>query len=153
VCILDACNLAMVRVPSELESGLARRFRQRLDPPVILVARAVERDRLDAELLRPLGDAPSHRRRRADVDTALAAADALLEGRRRGQDLRTARVDQLGIDVAVRAVHGEARRALLRDPGARAAGPAQTLFPLFEHRLVLELAPTSSSFPSTRSAR
>src|SRR5207342_1893112 len=42
--------------PSELQATLARGFRQRLDAAVVTVARAVERDLLDAGSQRALGD-------------------------------------------------------------------------------------------------
>src|SRR6266480_555506 len=47
----------------ELEAGLSRGVCQRFDPAVILVARAVERDGLDAQTLRFLGDTLAYRHR------------------------------------------------------------------------------------------
>src|SRR5688572_26224282 len=125
VCILDACSLAMFAIPSEFEAGLARGFRQRLDPSVELVAAAVERDRLDAGLLRALGDAPADLGRRLHVAAVFPVF--LLHRRRGGDHLRPARGYHLRIDVAVRAVDAEPRHRQLRDLQAGLAGPAQPL--------------------------
>src|SRR3989441_978119 len=51
------------RTNLELEAGLSRGVCQRFDPAVILVAGAVERDRLDAQTFRFLGDALAYRHR------------------------------------------------------------------------------------------
>src|SRR5262245_52206226 len=129
ICIFDACNFAMaVRSALELETRFARGVRQRLDAAVILVTRAVERNRLDARLLRALGDALADFGRRLDVAAPLHVRPQLGLGRGRGrQHLGAACVYHLGVDVAVGAVHGQPHRIQLGDLGPGLARPAQAL--------------------------
>src|SRR4051794_19286018 len=104
--------------PLEVEAGLAGRLGERANPPVVLEARPVEHDLLDAGLLRALGD---------ELADALGvvrlragrAPEARLD-RRGGRDGAAARVvDDLGVDVGEAAEHREARAL----PGAGEADP------------------------------
>src|SRR5499426_4096474 len=65
-CILG-CILAIWFPASELQPALASGFGQRFHPAVELEPAAVERHAFDAELLRLLGDALAHHRRRGPV--------------------------------------------------------------------------------------
>src|SRR5688572_11104699 len=69
-CILDACSFAICW-SLELQPGRPRGLGERLDAPVELVARAIESDLLDAELLCFFGDALAYLRRRLDVAAVL----------------------------------------------------------------------------------
>src|SRR5215207_863123 len=79
------------------------------DPTVIEEAATVEHDPLHARGAGPLGDERTEARGR--VDRAAGTGGALVGFRRRRRGQRAARVvvDDLGHEVPVRAVHGEAR--------------------------------------------
>ena len=96
---------------------------------------------IDAGGLGLFGDALADHRGGGDV-AALArdlrvAGEALADvgfgGRGAGQHARAVVGDDAGVDVQVRAVHGQARDALQRDAGARLLGAAQALVVLAEH--------------------
>src|SRR5690349_18289312 len=107
-CCIRGWIFAML-FPLELQSAGARRVGERLDAPVIAVAGAVERDLVDALLLRLRRDA------RADELGGLAVAavlhlpaQVLVERRRRGEHLVAGGGGDLRIDVRVAAMHGQA---------------------------------------------
>src|SRR5712691_12076537 len=89
----------------ELEAGLSRGVCQRFDPAVVPVAGAVERNGLDAQTSRFLGDTLAYRRRRRFV-AAVRHRDAhfLLHGGGGGQHLAVHRA-QLGVDMSVGSMH------------------------------------------------
>src|SRR5512134_1365180 len=106
-CILG-CILAIVG-SLELQSAFARGLGERLDAPVVLEARAVEGDLVDAELQRLLGDALADRRRRGLVAAVRhRPAHVLLDRRRGREDLRAVVRQHLRVDVLVRPVHRQA---------------------------------------------
>src|SRR5215204_6348023 len=105
---------------SELESALAGRVGQRLHAAMEPETRAVERDRLDAERLRLLGDAlPDDRRGVLVAAVREVLAQVGLERRGAREHLVAGRRDDLRVDVLVRAVDDESRRALLADADPR----------------------------------
>ncbi len=107
--------------------------------------RAVERDRFDAERLRPLGDALSdHRRGRLVAAVAHVLAHVGLDGRGAREHLVAGRRDDLRVDVAVRPGHDQPRRALLGDAHPGLAGAAASGF-LLVHLATLRII--SSWFP------
>src|SRR5512132_740045 len=82
----DLCRF--VYAASELEAVLARRVSQRLHAAVIAEARAIERDRLDAERLRAFGNAlADHRGGRLVAAVLRVLAHFGLERRCAGQHL------------------------------------------------------------------
>src|SRR5688572_5917597 len=110
-----------------VEARFARCVGERFDATVILEARAVERDLLDAGLLRALGNLFADGSRRRDVAGALQRAAQLLRERRRAYDDAIALGgDDLRVDVLRRAVHAEPMNAQQRYPHASAAGPTLT---------------------------
>src|SRR4051812_21288989 len=107
----------------ELEAALAGSVSQRLHAAMEPEPGAIERDGLDAEGLRLLGDALAHDRSRRLVAAVLEVlAHVGLEGRRTGQHLVAGRRDDLRVDVAVRAAHREADGTLLGDTHPGFAG-------------------------------
>src|SRR5882762_3416690 len=91
----------------ELEAGLSRGVCQRFDPAVILVAGAVERDGLDAQTLRLLGDALANRHCcRFVAAVGDLGAHFLFHGGGGGQHLAVHRA-QLRVDVRVGPMHGQ----------------------------------------------
>src|SRR6185295_8676246 len=123
-------------VPLELEARCARGLGERFYAPVKFVTSAVERDRFDAGLLGPFGDTLADLGRSLDVAPVLDVLAHLGLDRRSGREhFRAAGVDHLGINIAVRAVHGEADRPQLRDLEAGLARPAQTFMILVVHIL------------------
>src|SRR5438309_1429812 len=123
----DPCRF--VYAASELEAVLAGRVGQRLHATVIAEARAIERDRLDAERLRAFRNALADRHRRrlvAAVRNNLAHLG--LERRSARQHLVARWRDDLRVDVAIRAAHDQARRTLLGDPQSRLARAADAGF-------------------------
>src|SRR5262245_57556121 len=111
-----------------VEARFARRICERFHSPVILEARAVESDLLDAGLLRPRGNFLADGGRGRDVAGALQRAAQLLVQRRRAHDDAIALGrDDLRVDVLRRAMHAEPVNAKQRDPHASAAGPTLTV--------------------------
>ena len=101
-------DLSHVRAPSiELQSALAGAVGERLDAPVVEVAAAVEHDLADAGGLGPLGD------QLADLAAASRPCARLAQrrprARRRPPACGRVVVDDLRVDVLVRAEHGQAR--------------------------------------------
>src|SRR6056297_3776504 len=91
----------------QLQPGLARGIRQRLDPAVVEKAATVEIGFFDARHLRTFGDGLPDLRR--GFDGVLAEnAEVLLERRGRRQGLARDIVDELNLDVLRRAVHRQA---------------------------------------------
>src|SRR5690606_32236909 len=112
--------------PSELQATFAGGIGQRLDAAVVAVARAVERDLLDAGLARLLGDRAANLGGGVGVLAALEAfAQAGLGGAGRSQDLRAVGAEYLGVDVLAGAQHRQARHAEFADVRARGLGAAQ----------------------------
>src|SRR4030095_16130231 len=104
----------------ELETAGARGFRERLHTAMEPESGTVERDVLDAERLRLLGNALADGFRRGLVAAVLQILAHVRLGRRRAREHAIAlRRDDLRINVAVAAQDDEARRALLRDADAR----------------------------------
>src|SRR5690606_34781234 len=102
-----------------------------LHAAVVLEARPVESDPLDAGGQRALGDALADRPRRLDVAAGLQGlAHLRLDGRGGGEHAPAARIDDLRVDVPRRAVHAQARRAQLAYAPADALGPARALLGL-----------------------
>src|SRR5262249_54012210 len=90
------------------QPGLARRFGQGFDAPVVNVPPAIEHDLRDALVLGALGDQASHRFRGVNV-AAITHARALLD-RRSGTDRHALIViDQLGVNVIDAAKNREPR--------------------------------------------
>src|SRR5690606_39482276 len=111
---------------SELQATLAGGVGQRLDAAVVAVARAVERDLLDAGLARLLGDRAADLGGGIGVLAALQAfAQAGLGGAGRGQHLGAVGAEDLGVDVLAGAQHRQARHAEFADVRARGLGAAQ----------------------------
>src|SRR5690606_27706401 len=111
---------------SELQAALARRIGQGLDATVVAVARAVERDLLDAGRTGLLGNRLADAGGRVDVLAALQAlADFGLGGRGRGQDRGAVGGEQLGVEVLAGAQHRQARHAEFADVRAGGAGATQ----------------------------
>src|SRR5258705_1765349 len=109
------------RGPSEVQPAFARRLGQGLDPAVEDVAAAIEHDVLDSLGGRALGDPLADLFRRLDVGAGLERAAHILLDRGGGRDrLAFAIVDDLRVDVLLRAEHGQtrthARRGLDRPP-------------------------------------
>src|SRR5882762_978844 len=103
----------------ELEAGLSRGVCQRFDPAVVLVAGAVERDGLDAQTFRFLGDALAY----CDCRRFVAAvrnrgAHFLLHGRGGCQYFADHRA-QLGVDMSVGSMHGQPHLRQFTDFAAR----------------------------------
>src|SRR6185436_3522790 len=92
----------------ELQSTGARCVGEGLHPAVVAVAGPVERDLLDALLLGLGRDAAAHQLGGLAVGAVLhLGAQVLFRGRRGGKHLVARGGGDLGVDVAVRAVHGE----------------------------------------------
>src|SRR5205085_9111682 len=107
----------------ELEAALAGSVSQRLHAAMEPEPGAVERDGLDAEGLRLLGDALADDRGGGGVAAVLdVLANVGLERRRAGQHLVASRRDDLRVDVAVRAAHRETDGTLLGDTHPGFAG-------------------------------
>src|SRR5579862_219731 len=107
-------------------------------------ARAIERDRFDAERFRPLCDALADDRRGAACAAVLQLLAHVGFRRRCAREHLVARWrDELCINVRVRAAHGKPRRALLGDAKPRLARAAESSFLLRLHPRI----PTSFSFP------
>src|SRR5512139_3405143 len=133
-CCILVLDLGFAMIALEFESRFAGRFGQRLHAAVVAESRPVERDGLDAERLRLLGNAPADDRGRGLV---AAVRDVLahvgFECRRAGEHLVSRRRDDLRVDVAVRASDHQPRRTLQRDPQPGLAGAADSSF-LLVHR-------------------
>src|SRR6185436_17116336 len=96
----------------ELQAAGARGIGERLDAPVVLVARAVEGDALDALLLRLLRNALADQLGGLLVAAAFQlGAHFLLQARGTRNHLVALRGSDLRIDVAVGAMHGKPCRA------------------------------------------
>src|SRR5690606_31447362 len=113
---IDPCH---TRVSSRLqvEAALAGTLSERADPPVVLVAAAVEADRGNARGLRPLGDGHANRSRHVHLG---GPGEVALAARRRSQRPAGRVIDDLGIDV-LRAAEDRQARTL----GAAADAEAQ----------------------------
>src|SRR5215212_1159182 len=110
--------------PSEPQASFACAVGDRRNPPVVLVATAVEDAGLDAGALRPLGEElPGALRLLHRVELP----QVWLGPRDRGQGATGVVVDQLGEDAAVRSIDGEPRplgaAANLRAHSAASAEP------------------------------
>src|SRR4029453_10987248 len=111
---------------SEFEPAGACSVGESLDTSVVSITGAVERHRLDAELLRPLGNALAYLRGGFDIAPVLDGLTHLGLDRRRGsQHLAARRIYYLRIDVAVRTMHREPYRLELGDLGTGLPRPAQ----------------------------
>src|ERR1700693_4564393 len=94
----------------EFQPRFAGRIGQRLYPPVILVAAAVEHHLGDAGLQRAFGRDLPHHLRRGHVSPGLDLLRRFFVVRARGAERASSRVvDDLHADVPQRAVHAEAR--------------------------------------------
>src|SRR6185436_16679051 len=122
-------------VSLELQSTAARRFGERLDPPVVLVPGAVERHRIDPLLLRLGRDALADKLGGlAAAATLELAAHVLLHAGSSGEHLVAAGRGDLRVDVLVAAMHSEAHGAVLADPDPRLPGAPQARVVLGVHR-------------------
>src|SRR5579864_6248595 len=135
---LDRC-CAMYEVPwSELEAALAGGVGQRFYAAVKTKPGAIERDFLDPERLRALGDAFADHRRGSLVGAVPEIlAHVGLDGRCAGEHLVASRRDDLRVDMRIRAADDEAHRALLGDAQPRLSRAADSSFP-FIHRISVE---------------
>src|SRR5579863_1469804 len=123
--------------PLELETVLTRGVGQSLHPPVIAETRAVERDRRDAGLLRLVGDGLADGLGRGDIPGILEALLDLGFQRGRGHDhLVALGGDDLRVDMARRAVHGEPESAQFVYAGTGATRTTQARQFLFHRFLV-----------------
>src|SRR5205809_430623 len=120
----------------EFKSGGARRLRERLHAPMVFIAGAVEGNLLDAVFLRLDGDAL------ADDLGGLAVAavlqlgpDVLLQRGSACDDLVARSGRELGIDMAVGAMHGETHRPDGADPEPGLACAPQAREVLVDHGL------------------
>src|SRR5436190_18309792 len=120
----------------EFKSGGARRLRERLHAPMVFIAGAVEGNLLDAVFLRLGGDAL------ADDLGGLAVAavlqlgpDVLLQRGSACDDLVARSGRELGIDMAVGAMHGETHRPDGADPEPGLACAPQAREVLVDHGL------------------
>src|SRR5271154_3572200 len=92
----------------EIQSGLARGIRQRLDATVIEIAAAIEDHVLDALLLRSLGDQLANGLRRGDTGAGFQSLQRRFLQRRRSDERRAVIVvDQLRVDVFAGAEYGK----------------------------------------------
>src|ERR1044071_21389 len=122
-------------VSLELQSTAARRFGERLDPPVVLVPGAVERHRIDPLLLRLGRDALADKLGGLAAAAALElAAHVLLHAGSGGEHLVAHGRGDLRVDVLVAAMHSEAHGAVLADPDPRLPGAPQARDVLGVHR-------------------
>src|SRR6266550_3751958 len=127
---------------SDLESSLSRALGERRDSAVIQTAAAVEHCALDAGLLRPIGDQLSDRL----GPRGLAFVGDLDVGRMRDRRGRTI-VDQLCVDVAVRAIHCQPRPR--RVAGDLLPDATVTPHPGFPLRLgIHQAAPVFAALPA-----
>src|SRR3989449_1495965 len=132
----------------QLEAGLARGIRQRLDPAVVLVARTVERGGLDAQAFCFFGDAPAYRRSGRFVAAFRNfGAHLFLNGGGRGQHLAVRRA-QLGVDMGVGAVHRQPYRSQLAYFAARLRGAPEPCRFFVDHRDSLLLQKGHTPFKS-----
>mmetsp|Transcript_23374 Transcript_23374/g.55594 ORF Transcript_23374/g.55594 Transcript_23374/m.55594 type:complete len:232 (-) Transcript_23374:4076-4771(-) len=130
---LKLCHFVFLDA-SELQTGFAGGFGQRLDAAVVGEARAVERDLLDASCLGLLGDQLADQRGRSDVATvADLLAHRFLGGRGSGQHLVAVFRQDLGVDVKVGAEHRQTGHTLQGDASAGLARTTQALFFLGHH--------------------
>src|ERR1700709_1797594 len=131
---------------SELQSARTGAVGERLDAPVIEVAAAIEHDALDTGLERPACDLATDSGRKIGLRTGHA-----VEGLRRRRGERAARVvvDDLGVDPAVRPVHGEPR-ARGRPRHTSTYSTVTALTRLLSGQLHLVLLPYLSSTPACR---
>src|SRR5256885_1132793 len=103
----------------ELEAGLSRGVCQRFDPAVVLVAGAVERNGLDAQTFRFLGDRLAYRARRGLVAAVRErGAHLLLQGGGGGQHFAIHRA-QLGVYMGVGSMHSQPHLRQFMDFSAR----------------------------------
>src|SRR3954451_4803795 len=94
-----------IALPSEIEPALAGGVGQGLHPAMIHIGAAIEHDALDAGRLGALGDQLADRGRRRLVGPGFQlAAQSRIERRGRGKRVSGRIVDNLGIDMARRAV-------------------------------------------------
>src|SRR5262249_55288493 len=111
--------------PLEVQAGLAGRFGERFDAPMIDIGAPVEHDVLDAGLDRPLGDQLADRLRRGEIAALRQRAlQPLVEGRGGGDGLARAIVDHLRIDM-LRGPEYRQSRAAVRRTFQRVAYPAR----------------------------
>src|SRR5205814_8342648 len=117
--------------PLELQSAGTRGVGERLHPPVVAITGTVERDRGDSFFLRLGGDALADQLGGLEVAAVLhLRAHFLFRRRSGGEHLVALRGSDLRVDVAVRAMHGEAHCADLAnpDPGLARASLAGCVF-------------------------
>src|SRR4029453_254056 len=94
----------------EGQAGRAGCLGERLDPPVVLIAAAIEDDLLDAARLRPLGQQLAHHLGRGHVAARLRlGAEVGRAAVHRGQGAPARVVDHLRVDVAQAAEHRQPR--------------------------------------------
>src|ERR1700712_1653131 len=91
---------------SELQSARTGAVGERLYAPVIEVAAAIEHDALDTGLERPARDLATDSGGKVGLRTGHAVKGL---GRRRDERAARVVVDDLGVDPAIRPVHGESR--------------------------------------------
>src|SRR5688572_8127004 len=95
------------------EAAGTRRVRERLHPPVVLEAAAIEHDALDPRRLGALGEQRPHRLGRLHVAAArLGRAELLAPAVGGDQGAAALVVDDLGIDVVEATEHGQSRPRL-----------------------------------------
>src|SRR5580704_1568125 len=100
----------MFRHALEFQPRFARRFGQRRDPAVILVSTAIEDDEFDTRGASALGDFFADGFGRGNIAAGLEIlARFLVDRAGRSQRAAGAIVDNLRVNVADRAIHGEAR--------------------------------------------
>src|SRR5438552_3424582 len=109
----------------ELQAALTGGLGQRLHAAVILESRPVERDRVDAQRFRLLGDTFADDRCRRLVAAVLEVLpDVALDGGCAGENTVAFRRDDLRVDVAIRPADHQPGRTLLGDAQARLARAA-----------------------------
>src|SRR6187402_642465 len=130
---LPPSGFAIVR-SSELETALTGGVGERFHAAVVAESRAVERDFRHAGGLRLLGDARAHEGCGGLVGAVgMLRTHVFFERGGGGKDLAARRVDDLRVDVQVRAMHGEAHGFLARNAHARLGGAALPRGFLVEH--------------------
>src|SRR3954452_4613281 len=135
-----------IAVLSEIEPALAGGIGQGLDPAMIHVPAAVEHDVRDPRRLGALGDKLTDRAGCRRVGAGLqVAAQSLVQRRGRRQRMSGSVVDDLGIDMARRAVHRQAGATLRRLPQleARAFAPPPKQRVLFDRHFIRPLCSPS----------
>src|SRR5438093_1145685 len=118
----------------ELEAGLSRGVCQRFDPAVILVAGAVERDGLDAQTFRFLGDTPAYRDRRRLVAAVRDRGAHFLLHRLGGAQHFSVHRAQLGVDLSIGSMHSQPHLRQFTDFSARLRSAPKSCRFFVDHR-------------------